>query len=288
MSDDELERRKELSFEQAEGLSPLPTQLSRDALPNVLRARITEVLHVHLIKAYSQISQSYQAPWSEILWDAHVRRFGNMPSTFENRRYPIVQFYEKFFATSKYGEFYGLIQWFLRHGKIPSLFCHHIDQVLEEERAAFRVIDKDTLMPRVTDDQIQTVAKAIADLSGGTFTGARTHLKSAATALGDGNYAESVRESIHAVESVARTIAPSGSLSAALGKLEANANIHKAMKAGFNSLYGFTSDEKGIRHPLLDEGDANVDETDAIFMFSACSAFVSYLIDKARAARLIE
>jgi hypothetical protein len=60
------------------------------------------------------------------------------------------------------------------------------------------------------------------------------------------------------------------------------------LKAGFNSLYGFTSDEKGIRHPLLELPSANVDETDALFMIGACAAFVSYLINKSRAAGLLK
>jgi hypothetical protein len=49
-----------------------------------------------------------------------------------------------------------------------------------------------------------------------------------------------------------------------------------------------TSDEKGIRHPLLDDGTAKVDETDALFMLGACAAFVSYLINKARSAKLLD
>jgi hypothetical protein len=59
------------------------------------------------------------------------------------------------------------------------------------------------------------------------------------------------------------------------------------MKAGFGSLYGFTGDAKGIRHPLLESAAAQVDETDALFMIGACAAFVSYLINKARAAGLV-
>jgi hypothetical protein len=35
-------------------------------------------------------------------------------------------------------------------------------------------------------------------------------------------------------------------------------------------LYGYTSDQKGIRHPLLDDGTADVDEADAMFMIGAC------------------
>jgi hypothetical protein len=60
------------------------------------------------------------------------------------------------------------------------------------------------------------------------------------------------------------------------------------MKEGFVKLYGFTSDQNGIRHPLLEKGEANVDETDALFMIGACAAFVSYLINKSRAAGLLQ
>jgi hypothetical protein len=54
------------------------------------------------------------------------------------------------------------------------------------------------------------------------------------------------------------------------------------LSKALTSLYAYTSDEKGIRHALIDDSAAKVDETDALFMFGACAAFVSYLIGKAR------
>lgn len=59
------------------------------------------------------------------------------------------------------------------------------------------------------------------------------------------------------------------------------------MKAAFNSLYGYTSDEQGIRHAHLNEPSSKPDEADALFMIGACAAFVSYLINKARVAGLL-
>jgi hypothetical protein len=41
------------------------------------------------------------------------------------------------------------------------------------------------------------------------------------------------------------------------------------------------------RRVLLDLASAKVDETDALFMIGACAAFVSYLINKSRAAGLL-
>ena len=59
------------------------------------------------------------------------------------------------------------------------------------------------------------------------------------------------------------------------------------MKVGFTKLYGFTSNEQGIRHPLLDVPAAKVDEADALFMIGAYSVFVSHLTSKARTAGLL-
>jgi hypothetical protein len=76
------------------------------------------------------------------------------------------------------------------------------------------------------------------------------------------------------------SLEPCGALNGALARLENPAKIHPALKRGFGNLYGYTSDESGIRHALLDDGTANVDEADALFMIGACAAFVSYLINK--------
>ncbi|MDT4737073.1 hypothetical protein [Bradyrhizobium sp. WYCCWR 12699] len=83
------------------------------------------------------------------------------------------------------------------------------------------------------------------------------------------------------------TLDPSADiLSKALKKLEHKISIHTAMKSGFSSLYGYTNDEGGIRHALLEDA-AKVDEADALFMLGACAAFVSYVLNKARSTGLI-
>lgn len=88
--------------------------------------------------------------------------------------------------------------------------------------------------------------------------------------------------------SVAKTLEPSAELSKALAKLEGSASIHGGLKKAFLAIYGYTSDEKGIRHALIDDANAKVDEADALFMIGACAAFVSYLINKSRSAGLLK
>ena len=175
----------------------------------------------------------------------------------------------------------------LRSPNCPYRFAENLDRVLLQGRAAYRVLDGRTIVPIASEAERATLKRAFSDLAASEFRGARSHLHTAGAELTAGNYASSIRESIHAVKSVARTLAPSGKLSEALAKLERAVSIHRGLKSGLLSIYGYTSDEKGIRHPLLDDPQAKVDDADALFMIGACSAFVSYMIHKARLAGLL-
>jgi hypothetical protein len=80
---------------------------------------------------------------------------------------------------------------------------------------------------------------------------------------------------------------PSGDFGKALSILEQKTNIPGAMKKAFQVLYGYSSDERGSRHSLRGKAPADVDEADAMFVVGACSAFLSYLVNKSRSAGLL-
>jgi hypothetical protein len=65
-----------------------------------------------------------------------------------------------------------------------------------------------------------------------------------------------------------------------LAALAGQGELHPALKGAFSKLYGYTSDEEGIRHPLLDDEEARPGLGEAVFMLSACAAFASYLCRK--------
>ena len=80
------------------------------------------------------------------------------------------------------------------------------------------------------------------------------------------------------VESVARMLAPGAkTLKPALASAKERGGLHPALKDGFNKLYGYTSNEQGVRHPLLDNDKAQVGMDEAVFMLGACASFASYL-----------
>ena len=75
-------------------------------------------------------------------------------------------------------------------------------------------------------------------------------------------------------------------LGAGLKKLEtAGVSIHPALRLGWDKLYGWASDESGVRHGSIDA--ASVDQSLAKYMVVASSAFVSYLIEEGRKASLL-
>jgi hypothetical protein len=284
---DDLESRKKLTFAQAEGLAAPPRQLHRQEMPLVLRSRLAEVFRAWLHED-SPHSNFASGASKAVLLDLWINHLGRMGSQFPARISDIWNNIETYFVSGTYSDIFGIVQFCIRHRKMHPAKVARIEKILEEERAAFRIVDRDTLVPVGSEHELATIADALGATSTVRLAGAHAHLRNAAQRLTSGAFADSVRESIHAVEATARLIEPTDKLSDALTRLETSAGLHGAMKRGFTSLYGYASDEQGVRHPLLEAGDANVDEADALFMLGACAAFVTYLIAKGRRAGLIQ
>ncbi len=151
--------------------------------------------------------------------------------------------------------------------------------------SGFRLVGN-KITPIIDEVEIQSIEEAI---NNSDLRYVSVHLKSALELMTDRqnpNYRNSIKESINAVEGVAKLITNEikDELKSALNKLEDKLKIslHGALKSGFLSIYGYTSDGDGIRHALTEE--ENVSFEDARFMLTACSAFVNYLIAKAEMA----
>lgn len=76
-----------------------------------------------------------------------------------------------------------------------------------------------------------------------------------------------------------------GGLKPALEKLTQRAYLHEALRDGLVKLYGYASDEDGVRHGALEDSKVGFDE--AKFMVVLCSAASHLLIGKAEAAGLV-
>ncbi len=153
--------------------------------------------------------------------------------------------------------------------------------LLEEERAAYRIIGI-CVVPITDKAEIAEIEQAMLS----DYDPVSIHIQKALELYADlktPDYENSIKESISAVESICCIITGESGAQATLGKtlkkLKDNGiHIHKAMESAFSSLYGYTSDEDGIRHGGTDF--TNAPPEDAKFMLVSCSAFVNYLIEK--------
>ena len=219
-------------------------------------------------------------PWKEISQAVHVG-FDNLPLDewhldFEDfcrsfrRRIELQPFYKVF----------DLIEFILRHPECPIDFAKNMLKVFAWSHLAYTldVEPPPTVIPAVTPEEGAAVVESLALLRKAGLYGSATHLRSASAYINEGKWADSVRESIHAVESVARKLDPDAAQT--LGPALKSQPLHPALKKGFASLYGYTADEQGVRHALLDQTDAHVGRDEAVFMLGACASFASYLFRK--------
>lgn len=254
-----------------------------------MRALLFDVFHGR-IEANKRVEANYyrvQGWLKTVLKDFWVRRMHRMSDEFSSKATIVADWVKEIFTRGEYTRVLGFVEFVLRHPECPTILADQVDRALADARSPYRIVDGDTVAPLVDEAQRESIQRAFRDLNANTLSGARAHLRAAADELNAGNWAGSIRESVHAVEAVARVLEPSAhTLDPALAKLEKAGHIHSALRQGFGKLYGFTNDEKGIRHPLLDTPEAGVDETDALYMFGACAAFVSYLVGKGRAGGL--
>jgi hypothetical protein len=157
-----------------------------------------------------------------------------------------------------------------------------LNHVLERELSGYRFINN-VLTPVANSVKVEAIENAISNLESEGMDAAQTHIAAALAFLGQKptpDYRNSIKESISAVEALVNRIAGTegNGVAVAIERISAKAPIHGALKSALKKLYGYTSDENGIRHSLMDESGIGYDE--AVFMLVACSAFVSFLISK--------
>lgn len=191
-----------------------------------------------------------------------------------------------------YGEYnrtFDFLLLALRHeSPLGKHFRDDIEHILKENTAYTIIDDGPSIVPIALPEQRKSIEEAFQSLAVGPFEAARNHLRKSAEYINSSDWAGSIRESIHAVESVARRLNADAatSLTPALDALSSKVPIHPAFKEGIEKFYGYTNDNDGIRHARIKK-DPDVDMEDAVFMFGACASFTAFLVNKARKAGLL-
>lgn len=259
-----------MRFSERMGLVP-PKMLQVDSMDDDLRNGLWNVC---LIPLWS--SENNNNPYLPIIWTRFLKE---TIDTIDHLDFFIKKSIKNKIFSSKYYVLYDFIQYIVDY--IDPDLVSMFNEILETERSAFRFIDRQ--LTRITD-QNESEAVASAMKISDQFSGARSHIRSAVAMFGQRgspDYRNVIREAISAVESASKIVSQNekADLSAAIKAIEKAHGMHSAFKDAITKLYGWTSDESGIRHGLLQES-AVVDEADAHFMLVTCAAFVNYLVSK--------
>lgn len=151
--------------------------------------------------------------------------------------------------------------------------------ILEIEKAAYRYVS-DNIVPISNECEL----KSLDDSSNTHYSSINIHMNKAIKLYSDRtspDYENSIKESISAIEAMCCIIVENDNamLSSALDKFKKKGvRIHPALIQAFKSLYGYASDEDGIRHAGIEF--KNAPSEDAKYMLVSCSSFVNYLIEK--------
>jgi len=264
-------------FSQRKRLKKVSDVIQIESMSEDLRNSLWNALDVTLWSKEGYVYRQYGEPdierFSRALWFIFFKKpIDERPE----RNHRVLDEIRDYFFGCKWFEVYDFLEFVVQfHNKTKGL-TDLLNAILERELSGYRLVDG-IVVDIIDKQEVEMLESALKDTQ---YEGVNAHLKRALALLSDRknpDYRNSIKESISAVESIAKVIAgkSSATLGQALKIMETKKKIHPALKSGFSSLYGYTSDEEGIRHAMLDE--PNITAADAKYFLLSCTSFVNYL-----------
>jgi AbiJ-like protein len=220
-------------------------------------------------------------PLTELCWEIWVNYFENPIDSLELRIWSGFRRYiRNYYFSAEWYQVYDFIEFIPTKyptKKTNKVFRESCNIILKRKMSSYRFVD-DKIAPIINVEEINSIEEAIESETDSVSA----HLNRALELFSDRkspDFRNSIKESISAVESlVIQITGKKGNLSKLLKELEDRFDLHKSLRNSFEKLYGYTSDEDGIRHALTQNPKADFD--DARFMLVTCSAFVNYVRGK--------
>lgn len=162
-------------------------------------------------------------------------------------------------------------------------FVEEINEQFERLKFGYRLISGN-VVDIVSEDEIKSIQTAI-DNSMEQVAG---HLKKALALHSKRpkpDYANSIKESISAVEAYLRTATGKNKFGDALKEWQRKySNIHPILYTAMDKLHAYTNQpDVGARHALMDSSSEYIPQSsESMYMLVTCSAFINYLRSKSR------
>lgn len=279
-------------FSQRVGITKACKIVQRECMDNDLRNSLWSALTLLYWDnfSYNMYPDTYnvkKSNFSELIFSLWLNYFKIPVDRIPARWDELLPELRDYFFNSTWHQAYDFVEFIAENGSkfTKAKFIASCNRYMERENSAYRFVNS-TIIEITSPQEIAEIETAISNSS--PYAGVKTHLDTAISMLSsktNRDYRNSIKESISAVESLAKQIDgdESGTLGAILNKLEKSKRLHPALKNAFSYLYGYTNDADGIRHALLDE--SNLTNADARFMLICCSAFINYAIDSIATAK---
>lgn len=286
-----------LTFSQRYGYEPLPEPMKLEEISDDLRREIWMAIKEYLHEIRRQVRAAIARRPSEFIFSQRdmlflqrvfSRHFQAIEPDVRYRQ--VVTYFYDIILQREFNVALDLLEHFVNDRESPEHVAEKISRLFRHYSAPYSLnLSRRPyrFMPSVTKEQGQATQQAFDTITKGGMDGSASHLRQAAEHINARQYADAIADCIHAVESIACVIDPksNNTLGPALDSLErAGVLRHPALKDAFKKLYGYASDEQGIRHALLDQDAADVGLDEALFMFGACASFTAYLTQKHRQA----
>lgn len=265
-------------FSQRKGYKSVSQLIQKDGISEELRNTIWNILDLFVWSSKNFLVSRYGSVREGMAIFSKMFLLNHLKKPIDTRFYSFqddIQIIREYFFSCEWYEVYDFLEFTLQHFNEKDL-TRTINDILERELSAYRFVDG--VCTDITDQQeILMLEDALQD---NDFPSVSKHLRRALELLSDRENPDcrnSIKESISAVESFAKTI--TGEASVTLGKalkhIEEKKKIHPSLLEAFSKLYGYTSNEGGIRHAMLEEPDLTT--SDAKFFLISCTAFINYM-----------
>ena len=266
------------AFSERKGFTPVSEIIQTNSMNEALKNSLWNALDTALWSRPGFIRSQYGVledikPFSQALWFNYFKK----PIDERPRRpHDILEILRTYFFSCEWYRVYDFLEFVVSCKDSTPKLAEFLNVILERELSGYRFV-AGHLTDITTQEEIMMIEESIRDSE---VAGVSVHIDRALALYADRenpDFRNSIKESISAVEGIARVVSGNdkATLGDALKAIEKNGQLHTALKEGFLKLYGYTSNEQGIRHAMLEE--PNLTQADARYFLVSCSAFVNYL-----------
>lgn len=272
-------------FSQRKGLKPLKKAIQRESLDQETRNKLWSGIKLAILDNYRTPEPyiGYIADETKVIYrlikSLWLNYFSKPIDTIPDYS-EVYKIIREYFFKCEWNEALDFLEFIVKN--IPQRWQESLVEIsnnfLTAESSAYRFVGVEII--EISDENEMRSAEEALD----SKLPYAIHLSRALELLSDRkspDYRNSIKESISAVESICRTITSNekACLPDCLKEIKKRHKLHPAFEQALLKLYGFSSDEGGIRHSLTEQS-VEVSYSDAKYMFILCASFINYINGK--------